>query len=98
MSRLIPYVLLGALGTAACAPQTPPRTPGVASADGSRQELPTIEQEVSFANGDIALVGTLLTPDAAGPHPAAILLSGSGPQDRDGLSPGFIPGYSPSRF
>jgi len=94
--RLLPLVLLGVLGTAACAP--PPQTTGGASAGSARQELPTIEQEVSFANGEITLVGTLLTPDGEGPHPVAVLLSGSGPQDRDGETPGFIPGYSPSRF
>jgi len=32
---------------------------------------------------DVALGGTLTIPDGAGPFPCAILLSGSGPQDRD---------------
>lgn len=97
MSRVIPYVLLGAISTAACAPSMTPSTAGVASVGSSRLES-TIQEEVSFANGEVTLVGTLLAPGTAGPHPVAVLLSGSGPQDRDGVSPGFIPGYSPSRF
>jgi len=55
------------------------------------------ETEVTFANGSIALVGTLRLPAGEGPHAVAVLLSGSGPQDRDGATSGFIPGYEPSR-
>lgn len=43
-------------------------------------------EEVAFMNPaaeGVRLAGTLTLPDGAGPHPAAILLSGSGPQDRD---------------
>lgn len=35
------------------------------------------------------LYGTLLLPDGPGPHPALILLPGSGPVDRDGNLPGL---------
>lgn len=42
------------------------------------------EEEVTFRNGDIALGGKLLVPATRGPHPAAIFLHGSGPQDRNG--------------
>jgi uncharacterized protein len=31
----------------------------------------------------VTLAGTLTAPEGAGPHPAVILISGSGPQDRD---------------
>jgi pimeloyl-ACP methyl ester carboxylesterase len=41
------------------------------------------EEEVSFANGDVTLAGTLTLPSAPGPHPAVVLITGSGPQDRD---------------
>ena len=37
----------------------------------------------SDAEGAITLGGTLTLPDGDGPHPAAVLISGSGPQDRD---------------
>ncbi|MEO5816758.1 MAG: alpha/beta fold hydrolase [Gemmatimonadaceae bacterium] len=43
-------------------------------------------EEVSFVNpGDasVKLAGTLTIPDGRGPFPAVVLLSGSGPQDRD---------------
>ncbi len=40
-------------------------------------------EEVSFVNGDVKLAGTLTIPRSAGPHPAVLLITGSGPQDRD---------------
>jgi len=55
---------------------------------------PYQEQEVSIANGPITLAGTLTLPERNGPFPAVILLSGSGPQDRDEFIPQF-PGYKP---
>jgi pimeloyl-ACP methyl ester carboxylesterase len=45
--------------------------------------LPYEEEEVSFANGDITLAGTLTVPPGDGPFPAVLLVSGSGPQDRN---------------
>ena len=42
------------------------------------------EEEVMFQNGDVTLGGKLLIPSTKGPHPAVILLHGSGPQDRNG--------------
>lgn len=43
------------------------------------------EEEVSFINGKagITLAGTLLLPEGSGPFPAVVLVSGSGPQNRD---------------
>lgn len=42
-------------------------------------------QEVRFPNreAEIELAGTLTVPEGDGPFPAAVLISGSGPQDRD---------------
>ena len=47
--------------------------------------FPYREEEVRFAGGSdgVELAGTLTLPASGGPHPAAILLSGSGPQDRN---------------
>jgi len=45
--------------------------------------FPYEEEEVSYANDDIRLAGTLTFPSEGGPFPAAILISGSGPQDRN---------------
>jgi uncharacterized protein len=46
---------------------------------------PYKEEDVIFPNGKakISLAGTLTFPSGQGPFPAAILLSGSGPHDRD---------------
>jgi dienelactone hydrolase len=38
----------------------------------------------TFSNGPVQLSGTLLKPRGAGPHPAVIVLHGSGPQNRSG--------------
>jgi hypothetical protein len=40
--------------------------------------------EVTIPIGDITLAGTYTTPDRDGPFPAALLIAGSGPLDRDG--------------
>lgn len=40
-------------------------------------------EDVSFASGDVTLAGTLTIPRSAAPHPVVLLLTGSGPQDRD---------------
>lgn len=42
-------------------------------------------EEVTFPGGsqDVELAGTLTVPPGPGPHPAVILMSGSGAQDRD---------------
>lgn len=47
--------------------------------------LPYDVQEVTYASpiAGITLAGTLTLPRTPGPHPAALLISGSGPQDRD---------------
>jgi alpha-beta hydrolase superfamily lysophospholipase len=46
---------------------------------------PYTTEEVSFQNGEQKLVGTLTIPKkGAAPFPAAVIITGSGPQDRDG--------------
>lgn len=42
------------------------------------------EEPVRFMSGAGQLAGTFLRPHGPGPHPAAILVHGSGPQDRNG--------------
>ncbi len=44
---------------------------------------PYTATDVRFENGAISLAGTLITPEGTGPFPAAVLISGSGAQDRD---------------
>ena len=43
----------------------------------------TSEEAVHFASGDITLAGTLVLPEGSQPHPAVVLVHGSGPQRRD---------------
>lgn len=48
--------------------------------------FPYRSEEVAFDNAEapgVRLTGTLTLPEGDGPFPAAILISGSGPQDRD---------------
>jgi dienelactone hydrolase len=49
----------------------------------SGEAVPYRSQQVRFASGDVPLRGTLLVPNSRGPHPAVILLHGSGPQTRE---------------
>ena len=39
--------------------------------------------EVAVPHGDVVLAGTLTLPGGPGPHPAAVLVTGRGPHDRD---------------
>lgn len=45
--------------------------------------------DVRIPFGEITLAATLHTPDGPGPHPATVMIAGSGPDDRD--SGGFFP-------
>jgi pimeloyl-ACP methyl ester carboxylesterase len=45
--------------------------------------FPYASEEVTFTNGDVTLAGTLTIPDGEAPFPAVVLLTGSGPQNRD---------------
>ena len=45
--------------------------------------LPYLEEEVIYTNGDVTLAGTLTLPPGDGPFPAAVLVTGSGAQNRD---------------
>lgn len=45
--------------------------------------FPYTAEEVTYANGDVKLAGTLTLPPGDGPFPAVMMITGSGPQDRD---------------
>lgn len=45
------------------------------------------QEEVSFASGEVTIAGTLLRPATPGPHPALVMIHGSGPITRDALRP-----------
>ncbi|MFC1499752.1 alpha/beta hydrolase family protein [Candidatus Zixiibacteriota bacterium] len=46
--------------------------------------FPYREEEVVYQNGEVTLAGTLTLPPDGGPFPAALLITGSGAQDRNG--------------
>lgn len=58
----------------------PPRRPQIPA-----PPYPYREEETSVSNPEagVTLAGTLTLPSGPGPHPAVVLVSGSGPQDRD---------------
>ncbi len=45
--------------------------------------FPYRSEDVSYPSGDITIAGTLTEPEGAGPFPAVLLVTGSGPQDRN---------------
>lgn len=47
------------------------------------EPVPYTVEDVTFENGDVTLAGTLTMPPTDGPHPVIVLVSGSGPQNRD---------------
>ena len=48
---------------------------------------PSRDEEVVFHNGDTKLAGTFIAPATPGPHPAIVLLHGSGPLTRHSFGP-----------
>ncbi len=57
------------------------------------EPYPYTAEDVTFENttAGVTLAGTLTLPEGAGPHPAAILVSGSGAQDRNEALAGHKP-------
>jgi uncharacterized protein len=57
----------------------------IARMQDPKEPYPYSSQDVSFVNGSDSaiLAGTLTLPDGSGPFPAVVLISGSGPQDRN---------------
>lgn len=53
-----------------------------------RPPFPYSSVPVSFTSGSVRLAGTLTMPPGPGPHPAVVLISGAGAQDRDGTLAG----------
>jgi len=51
--------------------------------DITAEKVPYRQEEVTFQNDGITFAGTLTLPKYAGKHPAVILITGSGPQNRD---------------
>lgn len=71
------------------------------SGSGSKPRRDTASsrtETVSIARGGFTLAGQLLLPPGTPPYPAAVLISGSGQQDRDGYAAALgMPDYRPLR-
>jgi pimeloyl-ACP methyl ester carboxylesterase len=65
---------------AAAEPAAPAKAP---------EPLPYKEEDVKYQAGTVTLAGTLTIPPSKGPHPAVILITGSGAQNRDEEIVGF---------
>jgi len=62
-----------------------------AAAPAPEPPPPYKQEEVTIQAGAVTLAGTLTIPPAGGPHPAVVLITGSGPQNRDEELFGFKP-------
>ncbi len=69
------------------------KAPDFARPQDPKKPYPYEEEEVKFENAaaNVTLAGTLTWPSGPGPHPAVVLISGSGPQDRDEAIMGHRP-------
>jgi pimeloyl-ACP methyl ester carboxylesterase len=69
------------------------RAPSLRRPQEPRKPYPYAEIEVAVTNraAGIVLAGTLTVPAGPGPHPAVVLITGSGPQDRDEAIMGHRP-------
>ncbi|HEX7177242.1 MAG TPA: alpha/beta fold hydrolase [Pyrinomonadaceae bacterium] len=71
------------VGSEALAEAISPSAPAAPPATAANEAYTS--EEVTFKNGDVTLAGTLTLPRrGAAPHPAAVIITGSGGQDRDG--------------
>jgi pimeloyl-ACP methyl ester carboxylesterase len=68
--------------------------PVIARPQEPTRPLPYREEEVSYDSvAGVQLAATLTLPQGAGPFPAVVLITGSGPQDRDESIAGHRPFY-----
>ncbi len=64
---------------------------GKATVEADTTHVPYVREEVRYPNGAATIAGTLTRPPGKGPFPAALLITGSGSQDRDESIFGFKP-------
>jgi len=60
-------------------------TPKLNRPQEPKKPYPYLEEEITYPNekAKIQLAGTLTLPPSKGPHPVVLLITGSGPEDRD---------------
>jgi hypothetical protein len=84
--RAIPLLLKKTTEEAVFRPAVRPQNP--------KKPYPYREEELTYANKaapDVTLAATLTIPEGKGPFPAVLLITGSGPQDRDEALMGHKP-------
>ncbi|MBF6174198.1 alpha/beta hydrolase family protein [Nocardia blacklockiae] len=57
--------------------------PAVPRPQEPKPPFPYLSEDVTFPSGALTVAGTLTLPTGPGPYPAAVLITGSGPQDRN---------------
>lgn len=62
------------------------------------ESVPYRVESVGFVSGGVPLRGTLFVPNSTGPHPAVVLLHGSGPQTRESYIRYFADQFARSGF
>ena len=61
---------------------------GVAEPETTKKVTDPRDRDIEVRSGDVTLAGSLRIPNGAGPFAGLVILSGSGPQDRDGTIAG----------
>lgn len=69
------------------------QAPDISRPQDPVKPYPYFEENITFENrpAEVKLAGTLTYPKSAGPFPAVVLITGSGPQDRDEAIMGHRP-------
>jgi uncharacterized protein len=67
------------------------KVPGPQRPQEPRPPFPYRSENVAYRNGEVDLAGTLTLPQGPGPFTALLLVTGSGPQDRDETVAGHKP-------
>ncbi len=69
------------------------KAPDLSRPQDPKKPYPYVEEDIRFTNAEagIELAGTFTCPKTKGPHPAVVLLTGSGAQDRDEALMGHRP-------
>ncbi|KXO91761.1 hypothetical protein AXK56_01135 [Tsukamurella pulmonis] len=90
-AKLLPYAAVFAVGLVATVAPAHAAAPVGGPRSDTAQHRTWVDEEVAFDSAGVTVHGTLHRPESGKPVPAALIIAGSGPTDRDGNSP-LIPG------
>ncbi len=84
MTRLLLLIALVGCPKAAPVPEAPPvEAPAYVRPQTPAAPFPYTTERLTWQGAGVTLGGTLTVPEGDGPFPAVLLITGSGPQDRD---------------